>query len=53
MSIYESSLCELKNRVPQVSDEETRRTIEGIIELLEQMTKDLNEVKTRISTRIC
>lgn len=53
MNIYESRLWEVKNSVSKVSDEETRRTMEGIIELLKQMAKDLSEVKALTSTRTC
>lgn len=53
MSVYESRLWEVKNRVSQVSDEESRRVMEGIVELLEQMAKDLSEVKALTSPRTC
>lgn len=53
MNFYESRIYTAKNLASQVPDEETRRAIESIVELLEQMAKDLSEVKVRISTRTC
>lgn len=53
MSVYESRLWNVRNQVSQISDDETRRAMEGIIEFLEQMAKDFSEVKARISTRTC
>lgn len=51
MSIYESRLWDVRNRMSQVSDEEARKAMEGIVEILEQMLKELNEVKARVSPR--
>lgn len=53
LSIYESYLVEVKNRVSEVSDEETRRAVKSIVELLKLMAKDLSDVKALTSPRTC